>query len=57
MRAGSLRSGRVPSHRLRGCRLLGTPSEDVWPGVSRLRDWRATLATRERHAASASGGF
>ncbi len=20
-------------------RLLGTPSEDIWPGVSRLRDW------------------
>lgn len=20
-------------------RLLGTPSEDVWPGVSKLRDW------------------
>ena len=20
-------------------RLLGTPSEDLWPGVSRLRDW------------------
>ena len=20
-------------------RLLGTPSDDVWPGVSRLRDW------------------
>ena len=23
----------------RACRLLGTPSDEVWPGVSRLRDW------------------
>lgn len=23
------------------CRLLGTPDEKVWPGVSTLRDWHA----------------
>lgn len=27
----------TPSTRAR--RLLGTPSDEVWPGVSRLRDW------------------
>jgi hypothetical protein len=23
------------------CRLLGTPDEKVWPGVTTLRDWHA----------------
>lgn len=31
------------SHLIFLCRLLGTPNEDVWPGVSSLPDYKTTF--------------
>jgi len=33
----------LSSHLTFLCRLLGTPNEDVWPGVSTLPDYKTTF--------------